>query len=216
GPGRAPRSARFGTHEFPASSPQTPHDRNEAAPDGRVVSASERKAKALVEMARRSAATAPGVPAQPLIMVLADLETLARRAGRGAEIVGAGPVSAETARRLACDAEVARVLTDPEGEILDLGQGNRTPNRAQRRALVARDGGCAITGCDRPHDWCQAHHITHWIDGGPTDLCNLCLLCVRHHHLIHEGGFGLARAPNGELVFTRPDGSVIEPRPWAA
>ncbi len=56
----------------------------------------------------------------------------------------------------------------------------------------------------------------HWIDGGPTDLCNLCLLCVRHHHLIHEGGFGLARAPNGELVFTRPDGSVVEPRPWAA
>ena len=55
-----------------------------------------------------------------------------------------------------------------------------------------------------------------WINGGPTELCNLCLLCIRHHHLIHEGGFGLARAPNGELVFTRPDGSVIEPRPWAA
>ncbi|MDQ3145750.1 MAG: HNH endonuclease, partial [Actinomycetota bacterium] len=191
--------------------------RGQMAPDGgRIISASERKAKALVEMARRSAATAPGVPAQPLIMVLADLETLAGRAGRGAEIVGAGPVSAETARRLACDAEVARVLTDPEGEILDLGQGTRTPNRAQRRALVVRDGGCAIAGCDRPESWCQAHHLLHWIDGGPTDLCNLCLLCVRHHHLIHEGGFGLARAPTGELVFTRPDGSVVEPRPWAA
>ena len=194
--------------------------RGEAAPDGRVVSASERKAAALVEMARRSLANEPTAPPQPLVMVLVDLETLAAKTGhgneQGAEIVGGGPIGAESARRLACDAEVARILTNSEGAILDLGRSTRVPNRDMRRALVLRDKGCVIPGCDQPHHWCQAHHLLPWINGGSTDLCNLCLVCLRHHHLIHEGGFGLARGPTGELIFTRPDGSVIDPNPLAA
>jgi len=48
---------------------------------------------------------------------------------------------------------------------------------AQRKALIVRDGGCIFPGCDRPASWCDAHHIIHWLDSGPTDLWNLCLLC---------------------------------------
>jgi len=177
---------------------------------------SQRKAAALVEMARRSAAAEPRAPARPLLLVLADLETLARRAGRGAEIVGTGPISAEAARRLACEAGLSRVLTDAAGAILDLGLSTRTPSPAQRRALVIRDGGCRFPGWDRGAGWCQAHHITHWADGGLTDLINLLLLCRRHHRLVHEGGFGLARGPDGALVFTRPDGTVLAARPLVA
>jgi hypothetical protein len=33
-----------------------------------------------------------------------------------------------------------------------------------------RDGGCVFPGCDRPLAWCDAHHLWHWVDGGPTDL----------------------------------------------
>ena len=40
----------------------------------------------------------------------------------------------------------------------------------------------------------------------PTNMDNLTLLCKRHHHLSHEGGFHLTRGPSATLNFTRPDG----------
>ena len=115
-----------------------------------------------------------------------------------------GPVAPETARRLACDAEVGRVLTRGRSEVLDLGRRTRLVSRAQRRALVRRDGGCGFPGCDRPHWWCDAHHIVPWILGGRTDLANLLLLCRRHHVLVHEGGWHLERAPDGTIVAIPP------------
>ena len=48
-------------------------------------------------------------------------------------------------------------------------------------------------GCDRPSEWCQAHHLIPFEHGGSTDLANLCLLCSHHHHLVHEGGWSLER-----------------------
>ena len=79
------------------------------------------------------------------------------------------------------------VHTDGTTTQLDLGRTARYANRAQRRALTARDRGCAFPGCDRPHHACDAHHITWWEHGGPTDLDNLVLLCRFHHTLIHTG-----------------------------
>ena len=64
-------------------------------------------------------------------------------------------------------------------------------------------------GCDRPPGWCDGHHIVHWADGGPTDLANLVFLCDHHHKAMHEGGWTMARAPNGTLTFTRPDGTPL-------
>jgi hypothetical protein len=109
-----------------------------------------------------------------------------------------------TARRLTCDAEVARVLMGATGEVLELGRSTRVVSRAQRRALVLRDRGCGFPGCDRPPEWCDAHHLRHWADGGTTDLANLLLLCRRHHVLCHEGGWQLARGPDGRITATRP------------
>lgn len=71
--------------------------------------------------------------------------------------------------------------------------------------LAIRDRGCVFPGCDRPPGWCDGHHIVHWADGGPTDLANLALLCNHHHKAIHEGGWTMARAPDGTLTFTPPD-----------
>ncbi len=91
--------------------------------------------------------------------------------------------------------------------------GERARSRA-RSALIARDGGCRFPGCGRSR-YTQGHHIVHWADGGETKLSNLVLLCSFHHRLVHEGGFGLhARddcAERDRLVFTRPDGSRVEP-----
>lgn len=80
-------------------------------------------------------------------------------------------ISSEAARRLACDATVTAITTDGES-VLDVGRARRTIPPAIRRALVARDGGCAHPGCGRPDRWCDAHHIVHWSDGGPTSLSN--------------------------------------------
>ncbi len=84
-------------------------------------------------------------------------------------------VSAETSRRLACDAATVTMHHGPAGEILDVGRRTRTISPALRRALVARDRQCRFPGCDNRR--VDAHHIEHWADGGRTALDNLVLLC---------------------------------------
>jgi hypothetical protein len=75
---------------------------------------------------------------------------------------------------------------------------------AQRAALVVRDGGCGFPGCRRPLAWCEAQHLWHWLDGGPTDLSNLALVCRAHHRAVHEGGWRLGRDPDSHLTATPP------------
>ncbi len=79
---------------------------------------------------------------------------------------------------------------------------------ALRRALVVRDGGCAYLGCDRPPNWCDAHHIVPWAKGGATRLANLMLLCRRHHRIVHEHGVRIEPTDSGP-VFQRSDGSPL-------
>ncbi|WP_243866868.1 HNH endonuclease signature motif containing protein [Actinophytocola oryzae] len=53
--------------------------------------------------------------------------------------------------------------------------------------MIARDRGCVAPGCDRPPEWCDAHHLVHWSDGGATSIDNTALLCGYHHTLVHQG-----------------------------
>jgi hypothetical protein len=92
---------------------------------------------------------------------------------------GAMNVSAETSRRIACDASVVVMRHTVDGSVLDVGRKTRTIPPAIRRALLARDSGCHFPGCTARR--CDGHHIRHWADGGPTTLHNLALLCRRHH-----------------------------------
>jgi hypothetical protein len=139
---------------------------------------------------------------------------------------GDAGVSAETSRRLLCDAGVVPILEDVEGKPLDVGRKTRTISSALRRALLARDGGCGFPGCGRAR-WVDAHHIEHWASGGETSLANTVLLCTRHHTLVHEGGFGVARegdelrfldprgheVPSAGCVTAEPPPIVVPPRP---
>ena len=124
---------------------------------------------------------------------------------------GAVRVSAETSRRLACDAAVVVIEEASEGSPLDVGRKTRSIPPAIRRALNARDGRCRFPGCTARH--CDAHHITHWADGGGTSLDNLLLLCRRHHRLVHEGGIGIERDTSDAVTFLSPDGRPIEISP---
>ncbi|HYN17953.1 MAG TPA: DUF222 domain-containing protein, partial [Actinomycetes bacterium] len=87
---------------------------------------------------------------------------------------------------------------------LAVGRTSRVVQPAQRNALAVRDGGCVFPGCGRPLAWCEAHHLVHWLHGGPTDLANLALLCRAHHRAVHEAGWRLARGPDGRLTATPP------------
>ena len=122
-------------------------------------------------------------------------------------------VSAETSQRLGCDASRVVMKHDVDGRIFEVGAKTRTVPPALRRALLHRDRSCRFPGCHGR--FCQAHHIRHWANRGPTTLWNLVLLCRRHHRAVHEEGYQVDRQPDGELRFRRPDGRVIPnvPRP---
>ncbi len=107
------------------------------------------------------------------------------------ELIWGGAISATAARRIACCAGIQRVVLDPAGAVLDVGREYRSATAAQFAALIARDGGCAFPGCTRPAAWCIAHHITHWVDGGPTNVDNMVLLCTWHHTVVHHHGWSI-------------------------
>jgi hypothetical protein len=96
------------------------------------------------------------------------------------------------------------ILGGAPSQPLEVGRASRVVQPAQRTALAVRDGGCVFPGCERPLAWCEAHHLRHWLHGGPTDLANLALVCRAHHRAVHEGGWRLARSPNGRLTATPP------------
>jgi Domain of unknown function (DUF222)/HNH endonuclease len=108
------------------------------------------------------------------------------------------------------------VLGGAPTQPLEVGRASRVVQAAQRAALVVRDGGCGFPGCDRPQAWCEAHHLQHWLHGGPTDLSNLALLCRAHHRAVHEGGWRLARDPDGRLAATPPQRRPRSRRPHTA
>ena len=173
----------------------------------------QRRADALGEICRQwlDLAERPTVAGErPHVTVTVDADALASRRGAG-ELDHAGPVDVDAVRALACDASVMRVVMSGRAEPLDVGRRTPVVPPSMRRAVIVRDRRCRFPGCDRPHTWCDAHHVLHWADGGPTALANLLLLCRRHHRMVHRGRFRLELS-NGRPVFRRHDGSVLVER----
>ena len=124
-------------------------------------------------------------------------------------IAGVGSVSAETARRLGCDASVVTLVEDGQGRPLGVGRQSKTVPRWRRRALTRRDRGrCQFPNCTATK-FLDAHHIVHWADDGSTDLDNVLLLCRFHHRLVHEVGYRIVGTGNNGVTFERLDGSVV-------
>jgi hypothetical protein len=137
-----------------------------------------------------------------------DPETLSEDGRPGRSNLEDGTrLPAESARRLACDGSVVKVIRGADGEVLDVGRRTRTVPPALRRALEIRDGGCRWPGCGLR--FTDAHHVRHWRDGGRTDQRNLLLLCRFHHRKVHEGGWKVAyNAKDDTAVFFGPRGAV--------
>ncbi|GAA1118646.1 HNH endonuclease signature motif containing protein [Citricoccus alkalitolerans] len=112
-----------------------------------------------------------------------------------------GPISPSTIRTLACDADILPVVMGGAGQVLDVGRTQRLFPHRLRRAITARDGGCASPGCTMPAPWCEVHHIQWWTHGGATSVDNGVLLCSRHHHAVHSGSWSISIEDDGAPWF---------------
>ena len=161
--------------------------RDRAADDKRT--AAQRRHDAFGRIIRRavSAPDAPKRHGQPVqLLVLAPAEAVLGEPGAEPARTAGGHVLTQGALdRLSCSSPMARCLL--AGSVpLDLGRTVRIATEAQYRALVVRDRGCAVRGCDRPASWCSPHHVIPWQHGGSTDLDVLVLMCEAHHHALHD------------------------------
>ena len=137
------------------------------------------------------------------VMVTLDLDTLLTGIGVATTSTG-DRITAEQARRLACQARIIPVVLGRKGEVLDLGRSARLFSPAQRKAMAIRDQGCTAEGCSIPAAWCEAHHAQQpWSQGGRTDLADGKLLCSFHHHRAHDPAWLTHHHPNGTTTFHR-------------
>ena len=112
-------------------------------------------------------------------------------------------------KRLCCDGQAVVLTETEEGEPLSVGRKTRIIPKAIKRAVHARDHEtCRFPGC-RNHRYVEVHHIEHWSNGGETSLDNLMLLCTKHHTLVHEGRFRIAKDFSNQWAFFRPDGIAV-------
>ena len=139
---------------------------------------------------------------RPHLNVLVRLEDLENRARAGCLDFG-GTLSPESLRMLCCDAAVVPIVLDGKGQPLDVGRATRVIPDGLRRAVAARDGGCAR--CGRPSSWCEVHHVLPWEQGGETSLANCVMVCRACHRLIHHAGWDV------RLADGRPE---FYPPPW--
>ena len=181
-----------------------------------VLTAGQRRAQALVDLAGHflaSEARQRGGGDRYLVMVHVDAETLKDPDRGGVPYLESDiEISAETSRRLACDASVIRVIDDEDGEPLSIGRKRRSIPPALRRALQLRDKGCRFPGCTHTR-FIDGHHVQHWANGGETSLTNLVSLCRFHHRLIHEGSYTIRISHDGAFAFYDPDDKLLPRSP---
>ena len=169
--------------------------------------AATRSAQALVEAMRRflDLGDAPMQGGErPHVTITMNWDAITGMISNASFDTGA-MISPAQARKFLCDAQIIPMILGSKSEILDVGRASRTFPAHLRRALVARDRGCAWPGCDRPPDWCDGHHINFWErDFGRTCLDNGCLLCRHHHTEIHREEWVIRMAADGLPEFIPP------------
>ena len=145
------------------------------------------------------------------VMVHCDAATLAAEGEPGRSDLDGIRVSAETSRRMACDAAVVAMVHAKDGSVVNVGRRTRTIPPHIRRALEERDRGCRFPGCGCR--FTEAHHVKHWADGGETSLRNTVLLCRRHHRAVHEGRVKVSVNSDGTVLFFTPKGRMLVDAP---
>jgi hypothetical protein len=182
-------------------------------PAGDERTRAQRQADALVQLMDNQLAyghlpQVRGVKPQ-LGLLIRDQDLFDPAAGLATAEAGVGAtLSAARARWAACDAQITRIVLDPDGLPLDVGRTQRLVPAHIRKAVEIRDKGCVFAGCRAPTWWCDTHHKIEWAFGGETSLDNSALLCECHHTQVHHG-FRIERDGQGRWHTWRPDGTEI-------
>lgn len=171
--------------------------RREEKPDSKITYL-QRNADAFVQLFTRDGPQR-AAPASMLIISEYDASTGELSQPR---LDDGQPVPPEELERLLANADVYTAFADADGQPLWLGRSQRSASLAQRIVLAARDGGCI--GCDAPSERCEAHHIQHWQDDGPTDVPNLAQLCPGCHHLVHDCNWQVCQNPRCRYRINAP------------
>jgi hypothetical protein len=162
--------------------------------------------------------TMGGMP--PTVMVHVNATDLLNGVGVGWVDGVDGPISMTTVNQMIDNGGMQPVYLAKNGAVLDLGTKIRFFNRAQRRAITARDGGCIIPGCTSPPQWAEVHHVVPWFTGGPTNVDNGVLLCWYHHHTIETSGWEIRMVTGVPQVkapaWIDPTGTWRQPEPHRA
>jgi hypothetical protein len=118
------------------------------------------------------------------VNVTVPLTTLLGLDERPAELEGYGPITAETARRIAAHGTWRRLLTDPDtGAVLDYGTTRYEPPPDLVEHVHARDQSCRFPTCARPARLCQDDHtIPAGAPGWTTSNANLGPLSAGCHN----------------------------------
>jgi hypothetical protein len=205
---RAARKRSAGESDDAPNQDDAPSQNAEVVP---LAVSTERRCRALTLLASAAAEAdrRAGDPPRREVVVVVDAAVLADDEAAGRAALEGGPaLSPAQARRLVCDAAVTAIVTD-RGEVLAQGRARRYATRAQRRALLMRDGGCARPGCEETRiERLHAHHLRSWLHGGRTDVSNMVLLCDVDHGLVHDHDLVLSR-PGGRLMAVDPDGQPV-------
>ena len=163
-------------------------------------------ADAFTDMARHVLSCENTTPALATTTVVVRMTLDQLHTGHGAAQIGTEehPISAGTARRLAADANIIPAVLGGKSEILDWGRSRRLYSRAQKAAIIERDGGC-ICGCGNPGVYLEVHHIRWWNrDHGSTDLNQGVLTCTRAHTMIHTHGWDIRFIDNHPHLIPPP------------
>jgi len=179
--------------------------------------ADQRRADALVDVFARVLGD-PDLPEQhgqrPAINVTVPISTLLGCDEQPADLNGHGPITAAMARRIAADPTGTwrRLLTNPEGQLLEYGREKYRPPQNLADFVIARDRTCTFVGCRRPARLSDLDHHEPYEAGGTTDSANIGALCERHHNAKHHAGWRVRRRDDGSCHWTSPTGhTYIEP-----
>jgi hypothetical protein len=115
-------------------------------------------------------------------------------------------IPASVIQELVCESGFYPVVLGLKGESLYHGTLKRYFSRAQRRAMIARDGDrCIVPGCTCRAASSDAHHVIFSTNDGPTDIDNGVILCPAHHHALHQGAFEIKMVDGMPYFRTRVD-----------
>jgi hypothetical protein len=144
----------------------------------------QRRADALVEMARRSGAMPPGARMpEPLFSVLVDYETIT---GRICELANGEAVTPGSLLRYLDRAWIERVVFGSPSRVIDMGARRRLFTGATRRAVQVRDRECFHEFCETRASDCQVDHIEPYAAGGLTTQDNGRPACGFHNRTRHR------------------------------